>query len=159
MVQHIPPGVKQPTDTDEVIGSKSSICNACDDCCKGEFPFPESATEVCRACTSDHDCVEVSSVWLSEERARGNIQNGDRHRPHQIHDLDIGSRMELHSFPFPTLVLGRFAICSWCWTFAAPLVPSGKEAEEIEQKGAAEVLSQFCCQWSSSSISVRPLRR
>src|SRR5205807_8813640 len=135
MVQHIPPGLKQPTEADEVIRSKSSICKVCDDCRKCEFPFPESATEVCRACTSDHDCVEVSSVWLSEERARGNIQNGDQHRPHQIHGLDSGSHMELHSFPFPAHVLGRSTICSWSWTYAAPMVPSDNEAEEIDETG------------------------
>jgi hypothetical protein len=62
-VHYIPPGVKQPTDADEVIGMKSSICKVCDDCRKRELPFPESAVEICCACTGDHDCVDILSVW------------------------------------------------------------------------------------------------
>jgi hypothetical protein len=40
MVKHIPYGVKEPADADEVIGLKSAICKVCDDCRNSHFPNP-----------------------------------------------------------------------------------------------------------------------
>jgi hypothetical protein len=80
MVKHIPYGVTEPADADEVIGLKSAICQISDDCRKYEFPFPEPAIQVGCASTSDHNRVEVPSVWRSKKGTGGDEEDGDQHR-------------------------------------------------------------------------------
>src|ERR1700758_299153 len=86
MVQHIPSGVKQPADPDEVIGSEPSICEVGDDRRKCEFPYPEAAIEIRSACARNHDCIEVLPIWFSEERARTYIQHRNQHRRYRVHE-------------------------------------------------------------------------
>lgn len=89
MVQHIPSGVKQPTDTDEVIGPHSSISEVRDDCRESEFPLAESAIEVSCACTCDYDRVEVPSAGLSNKRTGADVDEGDKHWANQFHHTNV----------------------------------------------------------------------
>ena len=80
MVKHIPYGVKEPADPDEVIRLKSAIRQVSDDGRKYEFPLPEAAIQVRRARTCDHDRVEIPPVWLSKKRTCRNEEDGHQHR-------------------------------------------------------------------------------
>jgi len=82
MVNHIPTRVKKPTDPDEPIGTKTFECKIGYDCRKREFPYPKAAIQICGSCASDHDGIEVSSVWLSEERASTDVKQRHKYRTH-----------------------------------------------------------------------------
>src|SRR5215831_5101504 len=95
-MQHVPSGVKKPAQPNEVIGMKSAVRDVSDQCCERKFPGSKTAVEIGRACTSNHDGIKVSAVWLSEKRAGGDVNNRDKHRPNKIHQVDWRSNPNFH---------------------------------------------------------------
>jgi len=95
-MEHIPSGVKKPPEADEVIRAKSSVGDVSDYGCEREFPRSKSAIEIRCPRTGNHDGVEVSSVWLSEQRASTDVNNRDKHWSNEIHRADWGSDPKLH---------------------------------------------------------------
>jgi hypothetical protein len=76
-----PIGVKKPSEADKVIRAKSSIGDVSDYRCEREFPRSKSAVEIGCACTRNHDRIELSSVWLADDRTSADVNKRDEHWP------------------------------------------------------------------------------
>jgi hypothetical protein len=112
-MKHIPTCVKKPTQADEVIGAKPSVGDIRDYRREREFPRAKSPVEISCPRTRNHDGIEVSSVWLSEERASTDVKQRHQYGTHQVHRVDWGSDPNLHQgsqfrAPYPVRVYTLF---------------------------------------------------
>ena len=91
-MQHIPAGVEEPPGADKAIGAQTSIRAKRHNCGEEKLPDSKPAIEICRASPRDHNCVEVLSLWLFQERTGANIEQPDEERwDDLLHDV-IGNR-------------------------------------------------------------------
>ena len=70
MVNDVPSSMQEPANAYEAIGADALVGAVSHERGEGELPLTQASAEVGGAGAGDHDCREVSSVRLFEERGK-----------------------------------------------------------------------------------------